>query len=222
MKKLVIFGSGGHARVVFSEIIKLKKYQILGFVDDFKDKGEVITTYKNKKFYNLGKIKDIIKRNNNFAGIIGIGLNYIRSKVVNEIKQIDKNFIFQEIISKDAIISNNVHIAEGAFIVSGAIINNDSKIGAHCIINTSCSVDHDNYFGDFSSIGPGVITGGFVEIGECSYIGMGSVIKNNIKISSNSVIGFGSLVNKNCSKNSVYYGTPIKKIRNRKINDNYL
>ena len=32
MKKIVIFGSGGHSRVIFSEIIKQKKYKFLGFL----------------------------------------------------------------------------------------------------------------------------------------------------------------------------------------------
>ena len=38
MKKIVIFGSGCHAKIVFSEILKLKGYKILGFVDDFAPK----------------------------------------------------------------------------------------------------------------------------------------------------------------------------------------
>ena len=38
MKKIVIFGSGCHAKVVFSEIIKLKKYKFIGFVDNFAPK----------------------------------------------------------------------------------------------------------------------------------------------------------------------------------------
>ena len=41
MVNIVIFGSGDHAKIVFSEIIKLKKYKILGFVDNFKKKEHV-------------------------------------------------------------------------------------------------------------------------------------------------------------------------------------
>ena len=38
MKNIVIFGSGNHAKVIFHELIKLKNYKILGFVDDTKKK----------------------------------------------------------------------------------------------------------------------------------------------------------------------------------------
>lgn len=82
-----------------------------------------------------------------------------------EIKKINKNFKFQKIISKDAIINPNVNINEGSLIVSGTVINCGTIIGKHCILNTSSSIDHDNFFGDYSSTGPGTITGGGVEIG---------------------------------------------------------
>ena len=39
-KKIVIFGSNDHSKVVFSEIIKHKDYNIEGFVDDFCKKGK--------------------------------------------------------------------------------------------------------------------------------------------------------------------------------------
>ena len=222
IKKIVIIGSGSHAKVVFSEIMKLKEFEILGFVDDFKKKKDLIISFNKKKFYNLGKIKQVIKKKNNFKGIIAVGLNFVRKKIVQEIYKIDKNFKFQKVVSKDAIINSNVSIGEGTFVVSGSIINNGSKIGKHCILNTSCSIDHDNYLKNFSSAGPGAITGGNVVVGEQSHLGLGCVVKDQINISKNTIIGSASLVNKNCEKNSIYFGTPAKKIRLRLSNENYL
>ena len=222
MNKLVIFGSGDHARIIFSEIIKLKKFELIGFIDDFKKKGELITSFNKKKYYNLGTIKQVINKRNKFTGIVGVNLNFVRKKIVNDIKNINKDFKFQKIISKNAYIGPNVTIGEGTLVVSGSIINIGTKIGKHCILNTSSSIDHDNRFDDFSSTGPGVITGGNVIVGEKSYLGMGCIIKNKINISKDTIIGFGSLVNKNCNQNSVYWGSPAKKRRTRKYNEIYL
>ena len=33
IKQIIIIGSGGHAQVVASEIIKSEKYKLLGFID---------------------------------------------------------------------------------------------------------------------------------------------------------------------------------------------
>ena len=219
---LIIFGSGVHARVIFSEVIKLKKFKFIGFVDNFKKKGELILNLNKKKYYNLGSIKEVINKKNNFKGIVGVGLNFVREKVVNDIKKINNNFKFQKIISKDATINSNVFIDEGTLVCSGSIINTGTIIGRHCIINTSCSIDHDNKFRDFSSTGPGVVTGGNVEVGYQSYLGLGSLVRHKVKILDNTIVGFGSLVNKDCKKNSIYYGSPATIIRNRKNNENYL
>jgi sugar O-acyltransferase (sialic acid O-acetyltransferase NeuD family) len=222
MIKLVIFGSGGHSKVTFSEVIKLKKFQFLGFVDDFKKKGELVISFNKKNYYNLGSIKQVINKKNKFNGIVAVGLNYIRKKIVTDINKIDKNFKFQKIVSKDAIVMSNVSIGEGTLVVSGSTINTGTEIGKHCVINTSCSIDHDNKFDDFSSAAPGVITGGNVVVGKKSYLGMGSLVKDQVNILQDTVIGLGSIVNKDCEKNSIYYGSPVKKIRTRKSEESYL
>ena len=219
---IIIFGSGVHAKVIFSEVIKLKKIKFLGFVDDFKKKGEIIISLNKKKYYNLGGIKEVIDKKNNFKGIVGVGLNFVREKIVNDINKINNNFKFQTIISKDATINPNVFIDEGTLVVSGTTINTGTKIGKHCIINTSCSIDHDNKFSNFSSAGPGVVTGGNVEVGYQSHLGLGSLVRQKVKILDNTIVGFGSLVNKDCKKNSIYFGSPATIIRKRKNNEKYL
>jgi acetyltransferase-like isoleucine patch superfamily enzyme len=67
--------------------------------------------------------------------------------------------------------------------------------------------------GDFINISPSVVTGGSVVINDNSDIGIGSTIKNNILIDKNVKIGGKSFVNKDCKSNSLYYGSPIKKIK---------
>ncbi len=222
MKKIVIFGSGSQAKVIFQEIVKEKKFQLLGFIDEEKKIGNIVTTYKKKNYRIIGSISSVIKKKNRFSGIIGIGLNSLRKKVHNKIRKIDKNFKFEKLISKDAIVNYNVSIGEGSVIISGSVININTVIGKHCIVNTSSSIDHDNVLDDFSSIGPGVITGGYVKIKSKSHIGIGSVIKNHIVIEESVVVGSNSFVNKNCKKNQIYFGSPARKIRKIKKNENYL
>lgn len=212
MKKIIIIGSGGHAKVILSEILLLKKFKILGFVDDYIPTGKLLD--KENNLYNIGKIRNLksIVDKNTF-GIIGIGENYIRKKIAQEIKKTVKNFSWAKIISKNAIISKNVTIGDGTVIIPGSVINTGTKIGQHCIINTRSSIGHDNYFSNYSSCGPGSTIGGGVFVGESSYLGIGCTIKHALKIEKNVVIGGHSFVNKNCEKNSLYFGVPAKKIR---------
>ena len=221
MKKILIFGSGSHSKVVFSEIINLKKYKVIGFIDEDKKINKKIINYKKKDYKILGKIRDIKKIKFDCA-VIGVGDNSIRKKIKDKAEIVKRNIKWEKIISKNAKVSINVKIGNGTVIISGSNINVGAIIGAHCLINSCSSIDHDNILQDFSSTGPGVVTGGNVSIGKYSHLGIGSKIKNNVVIDANTIIGGNSFVNKNCKNNSIYFGVPAKFIKKRLKFDKYL
>ena len=212
LKKLLIIGSGGHFKVAINEILKQKKYKIQEIID-IKNFGKKLNiNNKLKKIINYKKF-NWSKVNQNTFLFIAIGDNYLRKKIVSEIKKENIKIKWGTVISRDAIIGKNVKIKPGSLVVSGSIINPGTIIGSHCVINTRSSIDHDNIFGDFSSSAPSVVTGGNVTVGELSFLGIRSTIINNIKIGSKTIIGANSLVNKNCLSNYTYYGSPAKKIK---------
>ncbi len=221
MSKIIIIGTGGHSKVVTDEISRLKKFKIIGYIDEKRKIGTKPNKSTNTKV--IGRLKDLKKIcKKNYYLFIAIGDNFKRKIFYEKISKLKLPIKWATIISKNSIISKNAHISDGTLIISGSIINTNSYIGKHCIINTGSKIDHDNYFDDFSSCGPNVTTGGNVTVKKLSYIGINSAVKHNIKILSNTIIGAKSYVNKNCKNNSIYFGRPAKKIRSRKQGDKYL
>ncbi|MDC0608468.1 NeuD/PglB/VioB family sugar acetyltransferase [Candidatus Pelagibacter ubique] len=221
MYNVLIIGTGGHSKVVSDEIGRLKNYKVVGYIDERKKKGSIPNKFDKAKV--LGKLSDLKKiYKKKYFIFIAIGDNYKRKKIFEEILKFELPIKWAKIISKNSIVSKNAKILEGTIIISGAIINTNTNIGKHCIINTGSKIDHDNHFDDFSSCGPNVTTGGNVVLKSLSFVGIGSTIKHNIKILDNTVIGGKSYVNKNCEKNCLYFGRPIKKIKIRKLGENYL
>ena len=216
LKKIVIFGSGGHAFVVLSEIIKAKKFKIIGVVDDYFDKKKInlFKYYGVKYLGNLNKFSKS-KSKKNIFGFVAVGDNKKREEIVKKVSKIIKNIRWATIISKDAIISTNVKIGEGTIIVSGSVVNFGTIIKKHCLINTNSSIDHENYFESFSSSGPSVTTGGNVKVFKGSHLGISSTIKQGIIIGKNTIIGGQTFINKNCDSNSMYFGIPGKKVGSR-------
>lgn len=212
IKKIIIIGSGGHAKVVINEILKQSKYKIEKIID-IKNFGKKIKIGKKKLIIANYKKFDWRNINNQTFLFVAVGDNYLRKKIVNEIEKKNKKIKWATLISLDAIVSNDVKFKPGSLVVSGSIINPGTKIGAHCIINTRSSIDHDNFFDNFSSCAPGVTTGGNVKVGEFSFLGIRSTVINNIKIGSKTIIGANSLVTKNCLSSYIYYGKPAKKIK---------
>lgn len=210
MKKIIIFGSGDHAKVILGEILKKKDFKFIGFYDENRKNKEIVKL--NGKIYKnvLGKI-DLQKPY--LHGIIGIGDNKLRKKIQKNIYKINNKFKWTSVISSNSKISQAVKVGVGTFISSNCFININSLIGDHCIINSSSSLDHDNVVKNFSSIGPGTVCGGNVQIGENTQIGIGTIVRDNIKVGKNILVGGGSYVNKDLKDNSIYYGIPIKKIK---------
>ena len=221
MKKIIIFGRGGHAKVVLECIKLLKKYKILGFV------GDKTNFSLKKQIKYLGKIdnlKNIIKKNGlkNLYGIIAIGDNSIRKTISFKVKKINKKFKWANIIHPSSIISPTSKMGEGNVILAGSIIGSGTKIYKHVSINTGSYIDHNNEFKNFSSTGPGVSTGGNVKVGEQSFLGIGCSVRHKIFIGANTVIGGKAYVCKNCKSNSLYFGVPAKRIRKRKTEEVFL
>jgi acetyltransferase EpsM len=221
-KKIIIIGTGSQAKLICEGILK-NNFVIKAFYDDFSGDEKRFFNFNKKKFPILKKIELLnkyINKNNYF--ICCIGKNFLREKIISNFEKIYPLIKWYTYIAKTAQISNSAIIGKGSMVMDGVIINSFSKIGNHSIINTGCIVEHDNFFKNFVSLGPGVKTGGNVLIGCRSHIGTGSVIKNNIAIRRDAVIGIGSVVVKDCSSSKIYFGVPAKKIKNRKKNDNYL
>ena len=222
MKKIIIFGRGGQAKVVLDCIKLMKNCKAIGFISD-KNYNPLFS----KQIKYLGPIKDlnkIIKNHNskNLFGIIAIGDNTKRKKISLRVKKLNKNFKWTNIIHPSAVISPSVIIGLGNIILAGSIISTGTKICNHVSINTGSYIDHDNIFHNFSSTGTGIATGGNVKVGEQSFLGIGCVVKDKIFIGTNTIIGGQAFVCNNCKPNSIYYGVPAKRIRKRNEQEKYL
>jgi len=184
MKKIVIFGAGGHSLVIIDLIKELNEYTIVGIYDDNKD-GDF------DGIPILGQIDDNIIENAD-EYIIGIGDDKIRKKIYEQFS----NLPWATLIHPKSIVSKNTRINEGSVILAGAIIQAGVSIGKHCIINS------------FSSICPGVTICGNVNIGELTFIGANSTIIQRITVGNNCIVGAGSVIIKNVNNNCKIVGNP--------------
>tara|TARA_B100001559_G_C16385720_1_gene568704 strand:- start:201 stop:827 length:627 start_codon:yes stop_codon:yes gene_type:complete len=207
MRKIIIFGTSGHAKVVAEAIIKMNKFDLLGFIDNKKSNTNK-DVYKGYKI--LGDDDVIISLFKVFPDLlahIGVGDNKIRKKIFKKFSYLQ----FPTIIHPSSTISNDVTIDDGSFVGSSVSIINGSQIGKHVILNTASSIDHDTKILDFSFISPNTSIAGNVKIEENVFVGTGVKIIPNVTIKNGSIIGAGATVIKNVEANLTVIGTPAKK-----------
>lgn len=191
--KLGIFGYGGHAREVATQI----KKDVFFFVDD---------EFTNENTLPISKFSP-----DEYQLIVAVADPEERRKIIERLPKETRYFTF--IHPTAQIMSDDVEIGEGSFIGANSILTLNIKIGKHAILNRGNQIGHDTKIGDFFSAMPGSIVSGNVEVGDLVYLGSNATIKEKIKITNSVTIGSNATVVKNIEHGGVYVGVPVKKIK---------
>ncbi len=209
MDNIVIIGGGGHAKVLISIIKKNLQFELAGYVD-INDQGKILGV---QYLGNDSKLNEIFSKGI-ITAAIGIGQINVTQKRFNVVKNMtDIGFTFPPIISKDAIVNEDVLIGEGTQIFDGAVINSGTRIGKFSIINTTATVEHDCKIGNFCHVATAAVLSGGVEVDDFSMIGSNAVIVQYKKITSKCMVGAGAVVTKDITGEGVYIGNPAKETK---------
>lgn len=211
MKKIVIIGAGGHAKVIIDIILQRQKYMndnliIEGILDDKFDEFHEIKIFG---IPIIGKIAKIAELSDEIFYIISIGNNSVRKKISESYR----NIKYAILVHPKSIIGENVIIEEGTVVMAGAVVNTHVKIGKHCILNTGSVVEHDSILEDYVHISPKAVLCGGVCVGEETWIGAGATVIQEMKIGKGCTIGAGSVVNKMILDYSTAVGVPARVIK---------
>ena len=177
-KKLIILGSGGHAKILL-EILEKNKNIILGVCcPNLKSLNQKIW----RDLPVLGDdnyLENVDRKSVKIVNGVGYS-NTDRKKIFNKIKRM--GFNFKSIVHPEAIISKYARISEGSQVLAGAIIQTDSLIGINSIINTGAQIDHDCIIGNHCHIAPGCILCGHVTISDMVFLGCGSTVVPGVQL----------------------------------------
>lgn len=220
MEKVVIFGASGHAKVTIDILEKSGEYEIIGLLDSNKDIGPDMLGYKI--WGGTEVVPELLERNPGLKFFVAIGDNWRRSRIAQQLMDIDPKIDFINAIHPNAIIGKDVTLGKGIMIMAGTIINADSFIGDFTIVNTKSSVGHESVLSKYSSLAPNCTLGGQVTIGKYSAISISTTILNGRTVGEHTVIGAGTLLTKDADDFSIYYGVPAKLIRHREPGEKYL
>jgi sugar O-acyltransferase (sialic acid O-acetyltransferase NeuD family) len=190
--KLALFGFGGHAREVASQIRETIEF----FVDD---------KYAN----HIAKPISSFNPETHLM-MVAIANSKDRFDVVQKLPKSTRYFTF--IHPTALILDPNIEIGEGSFIGANSILTTNIKIGNHSLLNRGNQIGHDTIIGDYFSAMPGAIISGNVTIHDGVYIGTNASVKEKISIHSLTTIGMNAGVVKDINESGTYVGVPAKKI----------
>ena len=202
--ELVVFGCGGHAKVVIEAVLAGDPKRVVHVVDDDPE-----AVGRSVLGIPVSGGRDWLASNAIGAGVaLGIGGNRARLDVLDWL--ISQAREIETVIHPAAIVGASVETGVGTFFAAGSITIAEARIGRGAIINTGASVDHDCIIGDGAHIGPGVRLCGNVRIGARSLIGVGSAVRPGISIGADVIVGAGSAVVGDLADGGTYCGCPAR------------
>jgi len=166
---LVIYGAGGHAKVVY-ELATDLGYQINCFFDDndpnqFSEKLGIPVHKYDPELYPDAEL------------IIAVGNSVVRKRIAEIVRH-----QFGTLIHPKASVSKTANIGLGSIVLAHATVQADVNIGDHAIINANTCIDHE------------VKVESFVHISPLCYIGSACLIEEGVTVQPASAIIRNSVV----------------------------
>lgn len=220
MRRLLIIGAGGHARAVLDVVAARGEHVVAGLIDDFRPVGSSSLGYSIVG--GEAQVASLLAQLAVDEVFIAIGDNFQREAMSARLMDRLGHLELATLVHPSAVLGRDVSIGSGTVVMAGCVIGGGSRIGRGCVVNTSSSLDHEGELGDWSSLAPGVVTGGRVSVGRRSFVGLGAKLKQGVVIGDDTVIGAGSLVLSDVPSMVVAWGAPCRAVRSRLPEERYL
>lgn len=210
MDRIILLGSGGHAKSVVDAIEQSGKYEIAGFLErpekqDFTYKGYQV----------IGEDDDMEKYLAQGVQYAFIAMGYMgnptpREKLYRRLKGV--GYQIPVIVDPTAVIAGDAVIEEGTFVGKQVVVNASAQVGKVCIINTGAIIEHECNVGPYTHVAVNAVLCGGVTVGRESLIGAGATIIQNVHVGDQAIVGAGSVVIRNVADREKVVGNPAGKI----------
>lgn len=202
----LLFGAGGHAKVVLDALQALTG-----------DLSKLIVVDENpqlagQSFFGCVVVgMEACEEMSGFRFHVAIGHNEIR-RVVSE-KLLCRGAMAVTIIHPQALVSPKAQLGAGVFLAAGCILAPSCLVEEGTIINHAAVVDHDCKVGGYSHIAPHVTLGGCVKIGARVLVGAAATVLPGVSIGEGATIGAGAVVIDDVPAFSTVVGVPGRILR---------
>jgi UDP-perosamine 4-acetyltransferase len=212
-ERVVLIGSGGHAKEIVEIFHSLASYEILGcLLNDLNQQKLKIPILGNDEY-----LPELLHQEINTL-FLCIGDNARRHALYLQVKKM--GFKLANAISPHSIVSPSAQLGEGIAIMPGAVVNTDSQIADNTIINIGATVSHDCRVGVSAHLAPGVNTAGSATIETGAFLGAGCKVIPGQTIGRWSTLGAGSVVINDIPENVLAVGIPAKVIKKNYLTTN--
>ena len=189
-RKLIIYGAGGHARVIIDLLRAARPdLRIAGIIDDGQNPPDqvfgipVVGDSSGLATLHDAGVTDAV------VGVGAVTHNATRRTLFERL--VDQGFHLPNLIHPDASVEPSVRMGMGNQVFAGAVISSAAELGDNTIINSNTVVSHDCRIDSHTHLTPGALIAGGVSIGQNTVVGMGATVYLGVSIGDDVTISNG-------------------------------
>lgn len=203
MSSLLIFGAGGHGRVVADAAMAAGQWLrvLASDRDPARCTGELLPGVPLLPAYAAKAAAGAVH--------VAIGDGSNRAKEVAALPA----GLLATVVHPHASVSRHAGIGPGCFIAAQAVVGPNASLGVSVIVNHGAVVDHDVVVGDFSHVAPLAALGGGARLGRRVLVGSGASVLPGVSVGDDVVIGAGAVVAHDLPHAGTYAGVPARRLR---------
>jgi sugar O-acyltransferase (sialic acid O-acetyltransferase NeuD family) len=203
MSKLVIFGAGKVAEVVFRYLRLQGDYDVVAFTCDpaFVPSDGVFQGLPVVAF-------DAVSHRfppGDHEMIVAIGyhdLNRIRRSRYEQAKAL--GYSLPSLVSRKVQCGDWLKCGDNCIILDGAVLDPGVRLGNNVVIWSDALIGHHSVIEDHCWVAGHAVFGGSAVLGSHSFVGLGAIVGNGVAIGAESFLGAGVVVTKCADPKSVF------------------
>ncbi|MDX1502753.1 MAG: acetyltransferase [Thermoanaerobaculia bacterium] len=198
MRRLAIFGAGGHGRVVVATA-RAAGWTVAEIWDDDPEAlGRELAGVRVTRPPEPGSTPPT-------PALLALGDNRSRRRIAERYDGAGATLVHPR-----ATVDESVALGEGTVVFAGAVIQTGARIGRHVIVNTGALVDHDSVLGDFAHVAPGAALAGETRVGEGALLGVGCRLLPRARVGRWATVGAGAVVVRSIADGVTAVGVPAR------------
>ena len=207
MMDIVVYGSGGHGKVL-ADAVACAGDRVVGFLDD--DASHKSRTVMGHPV--LGGAEGLATLHGKGVLVaVAIGDNTTRRRVAARV--VEAGLEVASVVHPSAVIARSARLGTGVQILAKAVVGPEAHLGDGVIVNTGATVDHDCVLGAYSQVNPGAHIAGTVTVGEEANVGTGASVIQGMSIGARATVGAGAVVVDDIPPDVVAMGVPARVTR---------
>ena len=203
---IVVFGGGGHGRVVIEALRAAGESTPVAVLDPaLAGKVDGVPVRQG------GGAAAALRAAGVEAAAIGVGSvgdTAARRRVHGE--ALAAGFALPPVVHPRASVAGTASLLPGCFVAAGAVVGPGARIGEGTIVNSNAVVDHDCVLGAFVHIAPGAALSGGVVVGDDAHVGTGAAVVQGVRIGAGALVGAGAAVIADVPEGAVAVGVPAR------------